>query len=596
MAERQTYKFNQTIQAVPISGTADVWKSVSSTIGSFYDQYVAGEEALLKAQGSQAGAIAASGKDKKDIQMLNAGTVFGQAFNDSAVKAYGAAIKTDVSTSINEIAVNNSENRDEYLLIKDKYAEDFLSGISNPTFKAIAAQKIEDVSGIHEREIYAKWKEKTHLQNLVKTTNEFESSVDFSATVGGEAVDKWYKGYATDNDLGNPEALKAYKDTFAEKFKLRFQDIDNQLVDMLAIPGDHFNEGSIQKHTDEAVLKIYTGVFMAEYDHYADKDEGLAFKTKFLDDPIAYIKSQPHLNELFTDDILDAYGMTTVGTKDSPSMKEQIYDSMTKSWKIKQDRLDFEEKAEDEALVEEQTDNFLDTLTGMGDKDKSITLDSIKENRLNYTSKQYEILLNAKISGKYEKDVPEEVYKLDFYLASTDDTVKEQIDTIEQAVIDGGLSWKTASTKLKTTLEGTNIDVTKSPKFKSALSILTPQFEKTSSALYGQTATGEHKVWLAKATKELMERTADGEDPGVIVQEIATSWLMEQESQRALGYKDLSPYILPRKSNKDPVLLDCQNAKAFVDGRFAKSKNAKIYAKDMTLMKRYGCGTKAATE
>ena len=82
MGERQTYKFNQPTQPVYTSGSEEAWLSVTNAIGRFYQGYVSDEKREMKGEGKVAGIAAATGDNKQQLKMLDAGTIYGSAYND----------------------------------------------------------------------------------------------------------------------------------------------------------------------------------------------------------------------------------------------------------------------------------------------------------------------------------------------------------------------------------------------------------------------------------------------------------------------------------------------------------------------------------
>lgn len=610
MAERQTYKFNQPTQAVPISGSADVWKDVSNTIGTFYNQYVAGEEALLKSEGKRAGIAAASGDDKLKLEMLDAGTVYGAAYNDAAIKAYSAAIEIDVQDSINKYAVDNSENYGAFEEAVKKYTSEFTSGIPDPTFKAIAEQKIKEVQGTYGREIYAKQKEKNHLISLSRQSKQFDISIDVAATKGAEAIKKYFSGYHIDKNApfdelqalaftGEDEALAEFTKSFAKEFQQQFVRIDALLNSMQAVPGQHFKEGDLKGKRDEAILEIYSSVFLEEYKQSVSEGKSLEFKEKFREDAIAYIKSKPHLNAMFSDEILTSYAMTTTGTKKNPAMSDIIYERMDNYWKSQQEIQEHIEKKEEEALEVEQTDRFIDSLNDLATKSGDTTISSIiaeqESNSQAYATDDYKFLVSSITSGKFDKDDEESVAELEYYLMTTTDGREQKLQEIKEFAEQRRISWKTVARLGKVVVEDTFGDVTKSADYQNAVAALKPHFQRTQTA-YGQEATGADKIWMNKAIIELTERVEGGEKATDVYEEIAKKYvsLFEVNSPAA---KEIKKFMV---GTGKEFKFQCKAAKAFVDGRFAKHKNPKLYAEDLEMLQRreatFGCAVEQGTE
>ena len=593
MAERQTYKLNKAVQAVPIQGSGDIWKQVSSTIGTFYDQYVAGETDLLQSQGAQAGLVAATGEEKKKIQMLNAGTVYGQAFNDAAVKAYGAAIELDVQTTINEYAndKNNIENRENFNAAVLQYSDDFVSGIPNPTFKAIALQKIKEVTGPYEREIYKKQKEKDFLKSLVTIDKKFDASVDTAAMSGKEAVQKWYAGYKDfigREELEGGVTIEEYADTFGKDMYQHFQKIDADLTDMLNVPGNHFDDGAIKARKENAIHEIYQSVFMAEYEQARKEGKGLEFKEKFITDPVAYIKSQPHLSAIFNEAVIAEYPMTTTGTEKEPAMSQLIYKAMNDKWDNDQSVLEFKEEQEEEELEIEQTNNFVSALTSLAKNEGKVTVEALtaQQNKdSNYYNKdEYQFLITAASTSKYDTDDKKSVDELQFYLVTTEDSQQDKLATIKNFVEQNRVSWKTATPLAMNVLEGIMGDVTKGSDYQAAQAALMPYFQKEKTA-FGQVAMGQEKIWMTQAIIELQKRTKGGENPLQIYKEIASQYVSLQEENAPVG-KELMQFYTGEGKQRT---LDCVAAKNYVDDRFATHKNAKTYAQDIATLNRRQC-------
>lgn len=583
MAERQTYKLTKAVQPVQIPGTGDIWKQVSSTIGTFYDQYVAGETDLLKSQGAQAGLLAATGEEKKKIQMLNAGTVYGEAFNNAAIKAYGASIELDVQDFISVTAADHPEDRTTFNSLVQKYSDDFVSGIPNPTFKAIALQKIKEVTGPYEREIYKKQKEKDFLKSIVKIDKKFTASVDTAAIAGSEAVTKWHDGYKPligfETQFGGT-TIEEYADSFGKDMFQHFQKIDADLTDMLSVPGNHFDDGAIKSRKENAILEVYQAVFMAEYKQAQKEGKGLDFKEKFITDPIGYIKSQPHLNVLFNDVILEEYPMTITGTAENPSMSQLIYKAMNDKWDNDQAVIEFKEAQEEEELEIDQTNNFISSLTSLANKEGTVNVASLteehKKDSNTYNKDDYQFLLTAASGNKYDTDDEESVSELEFYLMTTTDTRDQKIKEIKEYSKQKRISWKTVARLGKVVIEDTFGDVTKSADYQNAVNALKPYFQRTKTQ-YGQEATGQDKIWMNKAIIKLTERVEKGEIATEIYEEIASEYVGLFEDNTPVGKELAQFYVGTGKDRK----LDCSAAKTFVDNRFLKHKNPKTYALDL---------------
>jgi len=588
MAERQTYKLNKAVQAVPVQGSQDVWNQVSSTIGTFYDQYVAGETDLLQSQGAQAGLVAATGEEKKKIQMLNAGTVYGQAFNDAAVKAYGAAIELDVQTTINEYAndKNNIENRDNFNAAVLQYSDDFVSGIPNPTFKAIALQKIKEVTGPYEREIYKKQKEKDFLKSLVTIDKKFDASVDTAAIAGREAVQKWYAGYK--DFIGREEfeggvTIEEYVDTFGKDMYQHFQKIDADLTDMLNVPGNHFDDGAIKARKENAILEIYQSVLMAEYVQAEKEGRGIGFKEEFKDNPIKYIKSQPHLNVIFNETILTEYPMTVTGTEDDPSMSDRIYDAMNKDWDRRQAVIEFKEEQEEEELEGVQSDNFIESLSSIVSGDGTVTSDTLSKQMDDngYSNDDYKFLTSAIKLGKYKVDDADSKIEMTNYLLTTNDSVKKKVARIKEFYNDNLLSGDTTVKMLTDATDGTFNDVTSSPSFKRAAASIKPFFQKE-KGVAGMFAIGDEKVYMEEALNELYIRTAAGENALEIYSEIKDKYIkIMADNEPATFIRDET--IVDGRAVRT---INCEKSLSAVNQKYKLSANVAVYEESLERLSR----------
>ena len=598
MAERQTYKLTKAVQPVQIPGTGDIWKQVSSTIGTFYDQYVAGETDLLQSQGAQAGLLAATGEEKKKIQMLNAGTVYGEAFNNAAIKAYGASIELDVQDFISVTAANYPEDRTTFNNLVQQYSDDFVSGIPNPTFKAIALQKIKEVTGPYERAIYKKQKEKDFIKSVVKIDKKFTASVDTAAIAGSEAVTKWHDGYepflGLETQFGGT-TIEEYAESFAKDMFQHFQKIDADLTDMLSVPGNHFDDGAIKSRKENAILEVYQAVFMAEYAQAQKEGNGLEFKEKFITDPIGYIKSQPHLNLIFNDVILKEYPMTITGTAETPSMSQLIYKAMNDKWDSDQAVIKFKDEQEEEELEIAQTSNFVSALASLAKQEGKVTVGSLtaqqKTDPNYYNKDEYQFLLTASSTNKFDTDDKSSVDELQFYLVTTDDDQKTKLATIKNYVEEQRVSWKTATPLAMSVLEGIMGDVTKGPDYQAAEAALLPYFQKEKTA-FGQVAMGQEKIWMTQAIIELQKRTKAGENPLDIYIEIASQYVALQEENSPVG-KELMQFY---KGEGKGRTLDCVAAKQYVDNRFSTHKNPKTYALDIATLNRRQCNITVSTD
>jgi len=597
MGERQTYKFNQPTQPVYTSGSEEAWLSVTNAIGRFYQGYVSDEKREMKGEGKVAGIAAATGDNKQQLKMLDAGTIYGSAYNDAAIKAYGAAIEIDVQDSINQYAVDNSESYDGFNTAVQTYADEFSSGIPDPTFKALALQKIKEVQGTYGRDIYKQQKEKNHLINLAQQSKQFDTSIDVAANKGAESVQKYFSGYQQNANTPFDEmqldpdgsiALKDFEDTFGKEFQQQFSRIDALLNSMQSVPGNHFKDGDLKGKRDEAVLEIYSAVFMEEYKQAVSDGKALSFKEKFREDAVSYIKSQPHLNAMFSDDILKNYAMTTTGTKADPAMSELIYERMDTYWKSQEEVQKHLSDAAELELETAQTDKFVEVLNGLASQDGKTTIASIvaeqQANPRAYATDDYKFLINAITSGKYEKDDEESVSELEFYLMTTTDTRDQKIDEIKEYSSQGRISWKTVARLGKVVIEDTFGDVTKSADYQNAVQALKPHFERKATA-FGQVASQQDKVWMTKAIIELTERVEKGEIATDIYEEIAVKYVGLYDDNTPVG-KELAQFYVGKGKDRK---IDCAAAKKFVDNRFLKHKNPGTYNKDLQALTTRSC-------
>ena len=586
MAERQTYKFNQTQQPV-YQDTASSWEGLQRVINQFYDKAVRTEQAESKQAGQIAGIAAATGDGKQQIKMLDAGTIYGAAYNDAAIKAYAAAIEIDVQDSINEYAVDNSENFDAYESAVDNYSKEFTSGIPNETFKAIAQQKIKEVKGSHGREIYAQQKEKNHLINLAKQNKQFNKSIDSAAVIGAEAVKKYYTGYQHNAntpfdvlalDPNGEIALKEFADGHAKEFQQQFLRIDTLLSSLQGVPGGHFGPDDLSNKRDEAILEIYSAVFMEEYKQAVINGNPVEFKAKFREDAIGYIKSQPHLDAMFSDDILNNYAMTTTeGTK--KGMSSVIFDRMDSYWKSQEAVKKFLSDRVEEELKTDQTNNFVDALNDLATGGKTSIADIVAQQTANpnlYATDDYKFLVNAITSGKYNVDDEEAVSELEFYLMTTTDKRDQKIEEIREFSSQGRISWKTVARLGKVVIEDTFGDITKSSDYQNAVNALKPHFQRTKTQ-YGQEATGQDKIWMNKAIIEMTARVEGGEVATDIYEEIAEKYVGLFKDNTPVG-KELKQFYVGKGKDRK---LDCVAAKKFVDARFKKHKNTLTYSQDL---------------
>jgi len=594
MAQQQTsqqvYKFNNPVQAVATVGNQQVWQQLSNTIDAFYKQSVQKKSALRKSEGSIAGLAASKGDEKLKLQMKSAGTIYGAAWNDAAIKAYGASIETDVANDINEYAVLNSENSQGFSSLVDKYKTEMLSGITDPTFNAIAANKIDEVAGLHEREIYKVENEKKNLINIYKIQDAHANNVETATAIVKQSVEKYYDGYkpfiGLEVQFGG-KTIEEYQKGYGEQVQNQFATITSDLSKMMSVPGKHFSEGSVLKAKQDASTKIYTSIFLAEYNQAVESGEGLKMKEAFMKDPIAFINSKPHLSALLPKEILDEYGISTVG---DGNMRDEIYATLDSEWKREQDVIEYNDKKEEEELADEQDDNMIDALTSLVQKEGTINIDYLTKNKDKYSNDDYETLLGAVTTSKYDYDDDAAVSELTMYLMTTDDGRKEQIATVNKYIKDGDVSYKTAIPLLKNALEDTMFDITRSNDYQLALSLLKPHFQKQIGA-YGAFAQGEHLVWMTKAIAELQDRAKLGENPRDIVDEITTKFLGIREDQAAVSNRHLMREF--RIGTGKDAKLDCEPAMNYVRARYNIHKNAITFAKDLASVKRYGCNIQA---
>jgi hypothetical protein len=220
-------------------------------------------------------------------------------------------------------------------------------------------------------------------------------------------------------------------------------------------------------------------------------------------------------------------------------------------------------------------------------KDKTITIDYLTKNKDMFSESGYETLLGAVTTSKYDFDDDASVNELTMYLMTTTETQQQQIDTVKAYIEEGRVSYKTATPLLKSALEDTMIDVTRSNDYQLAVSLLKPHFQKQVGA-YGAFAQGEHLVWMTRAIAELQDRTrAEGVNPRDIVDEIVTKYLGIREDQAAVSRR----YLMREfriGTTKDPK-LDCVPAINYVRARYNIHKNAITFAKDLKSVKKYGC-------